>query len=51
MRFSEVDSIVSEQGINEVANLLYEDYIGYKFHTKTQKDRYKEANETTKIVI
>ncbi|MDE5603406.1 MAG: hypothetical protein K2I71_05760 [Helicobacter sp.] len=50
LRFSEIDSIVSEQDINEVANVLYEDYIGYKFHTKEQKDRYAQANEITKIV-
>lgn len=50
LRFSEIDSIVSEQDINEVANILYEDYIGYKFHTREQKDRYAQANETTKIV-
>lgn len=51
LRFSEIDSIVSEQGINEVANILYEDYIGYKFHIKDMKERYKEANERTKIIF
>ncbi|MDE7195861.1 MAG: DUF3037 domain-containing protein [Helicobacter sp.] len=50
LRFSEIDSVVSEQDINEVANILYEDYIGYKFHVKEQKDRYAQANEITKMV-
>lgn len=50
LRFSDIDSIVSEQDINEVVDILYEDYIGYKFHTREQKDRYAQANEITKIV-
>ena len=51
MRFSELDTMICEQSIDEVASMLYEDYIGYKFHTKDIKDRYKEIKETTKIVF
>lgn len=56
LRFSELDTMICEQSIDEVANMLYEDYIGYKFHTKDikyryKKDRYKEIRETTKIVF
>lgn len=51
LRFSELDTMICEQSIDEVASMLYEDYIGYKFHTKDIKDRYKEIKETTKIVF
>lgn len=37
LRFSEIDSLASEQSIDEVANFLYEDYIGYKFHNAIQE--------------
>lgn len=48
LRFSEIDSIASEQTIDEVANILYEDYIGYKFHNheeniKNQRKNYKHS--------
>lgn len=51
LRFSEVDMMICEQSIDEVASMLYEDYIGYKFHTKDLKDRYELARENTKIVF
>ena len=51
LRFSELDTMICEQSIDEVASMLYEDYIGYKFHIKDIKDRYKEIKETTKIVF
>lgn len=51
LRFGDIDSIACEQNIDEVANILYEDYIGYKFHTKIQKDKYEKANEITRMVF
>ena len=51
LRFGDIDSIACEQNIDEVANILYEDYIGYKFHTKIQKDKYEKANEIIKAVF
>lgn len=51
LRFSEVDVIICKQGIDEVANMLYEDYIGYKFHIKDLKDRYQAARENTKTIF
>ena len=48
LRFSEADSMASEQTIDEVANLLYDDYIGYKFHNHENR---KNKEETTCVKI
>ena len=38
LRFSETKAFRSSQSFEEVLEILYEDYIGYKFHFKEKKD-------------
>ena len=51
LRFSETDSMASEQTIDEVANLLYDDYIGYKFHNNEENRKNKEEATCVKISL
>lgn len=51
LRFSEADSMASEQTIDEVANLLYDDYIGYKFHNHEKNKKIKKKPLALKFLL
>ena len=51
LKFSETKVFRSSQSFNEILEILYEDYIGYKFHFKEKKDTIEIIKENTKKII
>lgn len=51
LKFSEKKAFRSNQSFEEVLEILYEDYIGYKFHFKEKIDRIEVIKKDTKEII
>jgi len=51
LRFSEKKAFRSGQNFEEVLEILYEDYIGYKFHFKEKIDKIEVIKTATKKII
>jgi hypothetical protein len=49
LKFSEKKAFRSSQSFEEVLEVLYEDYIGYKFHIKEKIDTIEVIKKNTKI--
>jgi hypothetical protein len=51
LKLSETKAFRSSQSFEEVLEILYEDYIGYKFHFKEKKDTIEIIKQTTREII
>jgi len=51
LKFSEKKSFRSDKSFEEVLEVLYEDYIGYKFHIKERIDTIEIIKKSTKDII
>lgn len=51
LRFSNTKAFRSSQTFEEVLEILYEDYIGYKFHIKERIDTIEIIKKSTKDII
>ena len=51
LKFSEKKSFRSDKSFEEVLEVLYEDYIGYKFHFKEKKDSIEIIKQNTRDII
>ena len=51
LKFSNTKAFRSSQTFEEVLEILYEDYIGYKFHFKEKKDSIEIIKQNTRDII
>jgi len=51
LRFSDTKAFRSSQNFEEVLEILYEDYIGYKFHFKEKKDSLEIIKQSTRDIV